>query len=209
MLVVGLTGGIGSGKSTVSAMLADRGAVVIDTDVIAREVVAPGTPGYTAVVDRFGPSVVRPGGELDRSALARHVFSDEQALADLNAIVHPAVRASVGERLARLQETDHLVVLVVPLLVEVGVGAYDVSGVLVVDCAEEVAVARLVGARGMDEADARRRLATQASRSERLAAADFVVENDGSLEQLEAEVGRAWEWMRGLRDGPPRAQSCS
>jgi dephospho-CoA kinase len=178
-------------------MLARRGAVIVDTDHIAREVVEPGTPAYQAVVDRFGPQVVRADGSLDRKALADLVFEDPEALAALNRIVHPAVRAVVAERVAAEAATDHVVVLVVPLLVESG-GAYDVAGVIVVDCAQEVAVTRLVG-RGMDEADARRRLAAQTTRARRLANADFVIVNDGSLEDLEAEVDAAWTWITGLR----------
>ncbi len=177
-------------------MLADRGAVIIDTDEIAREVVEPGTAGHAAVVERFGPSIVQADGALDRAALARLVFSDAEALTDLNAIVHPAVRAAVIERLAELSGSDRVVVLVVPLLVESG--AYQVDGVIVVDCSEDLAVSRLVNSRGMEEADARRRLAAQATRAERLTAADFVIHNDGSWEQLEAEVGRAWGWISGL-----------
>ncbi|MCA1690825.1 MAG: dephospho-CoA kinase [Acidimicrobiales bacterium] len=194
MYVVGLTGGIGSGKSTVSAMLARRGAAVVDTDVIARQVVEPPTPAYAAIVDRFGPGVVVAGGGLDRRALADLVFDDPQALADLNAIVHPAVRAEVAERLAAEQAGDSVVVLVVPLLVETGM-PYDVGVVIVVDCPEDVAVRRLVDARGMDEADVRRRLAAQASREERRARADLVIDNAGSLAELEAQVERAWAWL--------------
>lgn len=192
MLVVGLTGGIGSGKSTVSKMLADRGAVVVDTDVVAREVVAPGGPAHDAVVARFGRALV-----TDRRALARVVFSDPKALADLNAIVHPAVRQAVGRRLSELLGSAEVVVLAVPLLIETG-GFYDVDAVVVVDCPEDLAVSRLVERRGMDEADVRRRVAAQASRTERIEAADYVVPNDLSLEDLEAEVDAAWEWIRSL-----------
>ncbi len=179
-------------------MLAQRGAVVVDTDQIARQVVEPGTPAYSEVVARFGPEVVRADGTLDRKALADVVFEDRAALTDLNRIVHPAVRGVVAERLAEEADSDHVVVLVVPLLVESG--AYDVAGVIVVDCSEEVAVARLVEHRGMEEGDVRRRLAAQASRSRRLAAADFLIQNDGSLEDLEAEVDAAWTWITGLKD---------
>ena len=197
MLVVGLTGGIGAGKSAVAAMLAARGATIVDTDKIARQVVEPGTPAHAAVVARFGTAVLHPDGTLNRQALADLVFADPEALAALNAIVHPAVRAVVADRVAAEADTDHVVVLVVPLLVESG--AYHVAGVIVVDCAEDVAVARLVERRGMSEADARRRLAAQATRPRRLASADFVIQNDGSWEDLEAEVECAWTWITGLR----------
>ncbi|HVF14224.1 MAG TPA: dephospho-CoA kinase, partial [Acidimicrobiales bacterium] len=172
MLVVGLTGGIGSGKSTVSTLLAVRGALVVDTDVVARQVVAPGGPAHEALVARFGRELA-----ADRQALAGVVFSHPAALADLNAIVHPAVREEVGRRLDELRARGAaVVVLAVPLLVETG-RSYDVAGVVVVDCPEDVAVRRLVEQRAMDEADVRRRMTAQASREERLAAADFVIHN--------------------------------
>jgi dephospho-CoA kinase len=191
MLVVGLTGGIGSGKSTVAAGLAARGAVVVDADRLAREAVAVGTPGYQAVVDRFGEGVVAADGSLDRAGLADVVFDDPEALADLNAIVHPLVREAIDRRLAELEGSAAVVVLAIPLLVESG-RDYGQSAVIVVDCPEEVALHRLVDARGMDAADARRRMAAQASRPDRLAAADLVVDNSGSIEYLEAQVDRVW-----------------
>jgi len=197
MVVVGLTGGIGSGKSTVSEMLAARGAVVVDADVLARRVVEPGGPAYTGVVERFGPSVVRPDRTLDRAALADVVFSDAGALADLNALTHPPVKALIAERLAAEAPGDAVVVLVVPLLAESG--QYPTAGVIVVDCPEEVAVGRLVEHRGMTAADARRRLAAQASRSQRLALADHVIANGGSLADLASAVDRAWDWIESLR----------
>ncbi|MDP8938098.1 MAG: dephospho-CoA kinase [Actinomycetota bacterium] len=197
MLVVGLTGGIGSGKSTVSNMLAARGAVVVDADVLARQVVEPGGPAYAGVVERFGPAVVRPDGTLNRPALADIVFSDPDALADLNALTHPAVKALIAERLAEEAAGDSVVVLVVPLLLESG--RYPTAGIMVVDCPEDVAVRRLVEHRGMTEDAARRRLAAQASRAERLTAADHVIVNDGSLADLVPAVDRAWEWIEALR----------
>ncbi len=197
MLVVGLTGGIGSGKSTVSAMLAARGAVVVDADVLARQVVEPGGAAYAGVVERFGPDVVRPDGTLDRPALAELVFSDPAALADLNALTHPAVKALIAERLSAEASTDAVVVLVIPLLAESG--RYPTAGVIVVDCPEDVAVRRLVERRGMTDHAARLRVAAQASRADRLAIADVVVRNDGSLEDLAAEVARAWAWIEGLK----------
>jgi dephospho-CoA kinase len=196
VLLVGLTGGIGSGKSTVSAMLAERGAVVIDADVIAREVVEPGQPAYAAVVERFGTDVVAPDGTLDRTAIAAIVFNDRDALKDLEAITHPAVGARMVELMQAQAETDNVVVLDVPLLVEKG--TYETAGTIVVDVDPEIAVRRLVEQRGMAEDDARRRMAAQVSREERLAKADFVLANDGTLEDLRAEVDRCWTWLSGL-----------
>lgn len=191
MLVAGLTGGIGSGKSTVAGLLAARGAVVVDADALARDVVAVGTPGHRAVVDRFGPGVLAPDGSLDRRVLAGVVFDDAAALADLNAIVHPAVRAAIGDRLADLEPTESVVILEIPLLVESG-RSYGASTVIVVDCPEEVALRRLVEGRGMDEADARRRMAAQVSRADRRAAADVVLDNSGSPAELERQVDELW-----------------
>ncbi len=202
MVVVGLTGGIGTGKSSVSALLADRGAVVIDGDAIVRELQAPGQPVLAAMVERFGAGVLRADGTLDRQAVADVVFSDPDALAELNAIVHPAVGEEILRRLAaasdgEVADGDRVVVLDVPLLVESG--RYDMAGLMVVDVDPEVAVARLVDHRGFTEADARARMANQASRTERLARPDLVIDNSGSLADLAAEVDRAWEWVQGLR----------
>jgi dephospho-CoA kinase len=191
MVVVGLTGGIGSGKSTVSAMLAGRGALIVDADLLARDAVAAGTPGLRAVADRFGAGVVAGDGSLDRAALAALVFDDPAALADLNAVVHPPVRAAIAARVAELAGTHAVVVLEIPLLVESG-RSYGESAVIVVDCAEEVALRRLTEGRGMDAGDARRRMAAQASRAERLAAADVVIDNSGSLAALESQVDALW-----------------
>lgn len=191
-----MTGGIGSGKSTVSAALAARGAVVIDADGVVRELQEPGQPVLAAMVERFGDGILQPDGSLDRQAVADLVFTDDQALADLNAIVHPAVGAEILERLAAEEGTDHVVVLDVPLLVENE--AFEVDAVVVVDTDPEVAVARLVGQRGFSEADARARIGRQASREQRLARADFVVPNDGDRADLDARIGRCWEWIEGL-----------
>ena len=194
--MAGLTGGIGSGKSTVAALLAARGAVVVDADRLAREAVVAGSPGHQAVVDRFGPAVVGPDGSLDRRALAAVVFDDPEALADLNAIVHPAVRSAIADRLVELGRTDEVVVLEIPLLVESG-RSYGASTVIVVDCPEEVALRRLVENRGMDEADARRRMAAQVSRADRVAAADVVIDNSGSRADLERQVEEVWRRLVG------------
>ena len=189
--MIGLTGGIGAGKSTVAALLAEHGAVAIDTDRLAREVVEPEGAAYGAVVRRFGPAVLNDHGRIDRGRLADVAFADPAARADLNAIVHPAVEAEVRGRLRALEGRANVVVLEVPLLVEAG-WAPLVSTVVVVDCPEDVAVHRLVEGRGMDEADARRRVAAQASREVRLAAADFVIANDGTREDLRRRVAELW-----------------
>ncbi|GAA4529661.1 dephospho-CoA kinase [Nonomuraea ferruginea] len=190
MLKIGLTGGIGSGKSEVSKRLSARGAVVIDADKIAREVVEPGTPGLARVVATFGEEVLRPDGSLDREKLGSIVFADQEKLAALNAIVHPLV----GERVALLQSEapdDAIVVYDVPLLAENGLaGMYDL--VIVVDAADEVRIARLADHRGMAEHDAKARIAAQASREDRLAVADVVIPNEGSLDDLDARAGEVW-----------------
>jgi dephospho-CoA kinase len=195
---VGLTGGIGSGKSTVSALLAARGAVVVDADAITREVQGPGSPVVAAMVERFGSGIVDDGGALVRQAVADIVFNDPEALKDLNQIVHPAVTARMAERLAELAGTDELVILDIPLLVEGG--REGLVGIIVVDVDPEVAVSRLVEHRGMREDDARARMARQASREERLARADIVIDNSGSPADLEAEVDRAWPKIVALGD---------
>ncbi|MBB4915751.1 dephospho-CoA kinase [Streptosporangium saharense] len=190
MLKVGLTGGIGSGKSEVSRRLAARGAVVIDADRIAREVVEPGTEGLERIVALFGPEILREDGSLDRGKLGSIVFADSEKLASLNAIVHPLVAARVAELQSQADE-DAIVVYDVPLLVENNLAPmYDV--VIVVDAADETRVGRLVRLRGMTEADVRTRLAAQASREERLRAADIVVPNEGPLEELEGRVDALW-----------------
>lgn len=195
MVVVGLTGGIGSGKSTVAALLAQRGAVVVDTDVVARAALEADGAAYGAVVARFGPAVVTAGGAVDRSRLAAVVFADPAARADLEAIVHPVVRAGVAERVAAEAGTGRVVVVEIPLLAESPASRVGLDAVVVVDCPEEVAVARLVAHRGMTEADARARVAAQASRAERRTIADYVVHNAGDRAALAAEVDRCWAWI--------------
>jgi dephospho-CoA kinase len=197
VLVVGLTGGIGSGKSTVSALLAAKGAVVVDADAVVHELQRPGTAVFEAMVDRFGNGIVAADGSLDRSAVADIVFNDQDALADLNGIVHPAVGAEIVRRMDELSTTDAVVVLDVPLMVESARG-YPVAGLIVVDVDPEVAVRRLVEQRGMREDDARARIVRQASREERRARADVVIENSGSLDDLAAQVDRAWRWIEAL-----------
>jgi dephospho-CoA kinase len=206
VLVVGLTGGIGSGKSTVSALLAAKGAVVVDADAVTREVQRPGTPVFQAMVERFGPGIVAEDGTLDRAAVADIVFADPEALADLSKIVHPAVGAEIAERMASLAETDEIVVLDVPLLVESKRG-YPVAALIVVDVDPEVAVRRLVELRDMREDDVRAPMARQATRDERLARADRVVDNSGSREDLERQVDEVWDWIAALRSGVPQSES--
>ena len=196
MLVVGLTGGIGSGKSSVSALLAARGAVIIDADAIVHEVQAPGGLAFQPIVERFGPGIVTADGTLDRPAIAAIVFNDPAALADLNAITHPIVGQVIFDRMAAQAETQNVVVLDVPLLVESG--RDNTAGVIVVDCPVEVAVARAVARGPATEADVRTRIAAQATREERLAKADFVIDNSGDRAHLEAEVARAWAWVQSL-----------
>lgn len=191
MLLIGLTGGIGSGKSTVSALLAERGAVIVDADAITRELQQAGTPVFRAMVERFGAGIVGADGELDRQAVADIVFNDPEALADLGRIVHPEVGAEIARRMEAEAATDHVVVLDVPLLVESG--RDDLAALVVVDVDPEVALRRLVDQRGMREDDARSRMARQASREERLAKADHVLDNSGSLEQLERQVDELWD----------------
>jgi dephospho-CoA kinase len=196
VLLVGLTGGIGAGKSTVSAALAQRGATVVDADLITREVQAPGTPVFQAMVDRFGPGIVAADGSLDRQAVADIVFTDTEALADLNALVHPAVGAEIARRLGEATEADGVVVLDVPLLVESG--RDDMAATIVVDADPEVAVSRLVAQRGFTEADARARIARQASRQDRLDRADFVIHNDGDRAALAPQIEACWAWIHDL-----------
>lgn len=190
MLLVGLTGGIGSGKSTVASMLGDRGAVILDADVYARMALERGTPAYERVVGRFGPSIVDPGGELDRAKLASVVFRDPDSLRDLEAIVHPEVRRMTTDAVEASSGTNEIVVLVNPLLIEMG--DHERCDVLVVVSAgPETRIARLT-ARGMQEADARARLAVQTPLEQKVALADVVVNNEGSLEELERQVDELW-----------------
>ncbi|MFJ5687786.1 dephospho-CoA kinase [Streptomyces sp. NPDC093099] len=193
MLRLGLTGGIGSGKSEVSRLLTSYGAVLIDSDRIAREVVEPGTPGLAAVVAEFGPGVLTPDGALDRTKLGAIVFGDPDRLRALNAIVHPLVRARSAE-LETAAGPDSIVVHDVPLLVENGMEAlYDL--VVVVDASPETQLDRLVRLRGMAESEARKRMEAQAGRERRRAAADVVIDNDGPLEELEPQVRRVWQTL--------------
>ncbi len=194
MLRVGLTGGIGAGKSEVSLRLAAQGAVVIDADAIAREVVAPGTDGLAEVTQEFGPEVLRPDGELDRPRLGDIVFADPQLRGKLNAIIHPRV----GARMAELEQgagPGAIVVHDVPLIAENGLAdAYDL--VVVVDVPPRIQIERLVRHRGMTREQARARMAAQASREQRLAIAGIVIDNSGSLAELDRQVGDLWAELR-------------
>ena len=204
MILVGLTGGIGSGKSTVSAALAERGALIVDADAIAREVQAPGSPVLAKLAERFGSDVLQADGALDRPALASIVFSDPDALKDLNAIVHPAIGAETNRRVLAARDTDRVVVLDIPLLTENP--RPGLQGIVVVDVPEDTQVERLVRFRGFDEADARARIAKQATREQRLATASFVVDNSGDLDALAPQLDALWQWLTALPQLPPDFQ---
>lgn len=200
MLRVGLTGGIGAGKSEVSRRLAAQGAVIIDADAAARDVVAPGTPGLTEVIEAFGPGVLLPDGTLDRARLGGLVFADPEQRARLNEIIHPRVGARMSE-LEQAADPTAIVVHDVPLITENGLAsAYDV--VVVVDVPPRTQIDRLVKQRGMTRDQAKARIAAQATREQRLAIADMVVDNSGSLTELDRQVGDLWAELR--RRAAPR-----
>jgi len=201
--LVALTGGIGSGKSTVSAVLAARGAVIVDADAIVKELQRAGTPLLERLAERFGPDLIRADGELDRPALAAIAFHDDQALQDLNDIVHPAVREEITRRIDAEAQTDRVVVLDTPLL-NVKPGR-DFAAVVVVDVPTDVAVERLVTFRAMEEDDARARIAKQIGREERVAAADRVIDNAGDLAHLEGQIDDLWAWLQTLPASEPAA----
>jgi dephospho-CoA kinase len=202
MLIVGLTGGIGAGKSEVTGLFASYGAMVVDADLIAREVVAPGTEGLAAVAEEFGPDVLRADGTLDRPKLGALVFADEDRRRALNAIVHPLV----ARRSAELQQAagpDAIVVHDVPLLTENGLAPrYDL--VVVVDASPATQLERLLRLRGMTEDEARARMSAQATREQRLAVADLVIDNDGPLDALEPQVRQVWQRLRERADQQSR-----
>lgn len=189
MLRVALTGGIGSGKSLVAAELAARGAVIIDADVLAREVVEPGTPALAAIIDKFGPQIMRDG-KLDRSQLGAIVFADPDARRDLERIVHPAVRARAAE-LELAADPDAVVVHVIPLLVETG-QQEDFDVVVTIDVDHETQIQRLIARNGFSRAEAAARVDAQASSEERRTAADVVVDNNGNLDDLREQIAALW-----------------
>lgn len=199
--VIGLTGGVASGKSTVAAMLRALGAVVLDADAIVRELQQPGTPVFRAIVEAFGPGVVRADGTLDRAALGRRVFADPEARRRLNAIVHPAVRERLHQEVDRLQRRlppDAVIVLDIPLLLDTAPReAYPLEGVIVVVADDATQVARLRARDGLDEAAARQRLAAQRPVREKAAEADWVIDNSGSLEETRRQVEALWRRLTG------------
>ena len=201
MKLIGLTGGIGAGKSTVSAALAARGAVIVDADAITKELQQPGTEVFARMLADLGDGILAADGTLDRQGLAAIVFNDKEKLQKLQAIVWPAVAAETLARIEAQKGTDNVVVLDIPMLTVKG--RYGMAGILVVDTPVEVAVQRLVEHRAMPEDDARARIANQPSREERKALADFVVDNGGSPEDLEPQIDAAWSWIRSLPDWAP------
>ncbi|MDP2292735.1 MAG: dephospho-CoA kinase [Actinomycetota bacterium] len=200
MILVGLTGGIGSGKSTVSAALAARGAVIVDADQVVRDVQQPGSPVLAKLAERFGDEVIAADGSLDRAALAGIAFADPDALKALNAIVHPAVGAEMNRQVMAELGTEKVVVMDIPLLTENP--RKELQGKIVVDVPVEVQVQRLVQFRGFDEADARARIERQSTREQRLEGADFVIDNSGDLDALEPQIDRLWEWLQTLPQLP-------
>jgi dephospho-CoA kinase len=202
VLAVGLTGGIGSGKSTVAELFVTRGAVLIDADRIAREVVAPGGPAYQPLLDRFGPGILAPDATIDRAALAAIAFADADSLAALNAITHPAIGLVMAQRRGAEEGGDHVVVLDVPLLKPAHRDDLSLQAVVVVDCPVDIAVARLVDQRGFSRPDAEARIAAQVSREERREGADFVIDNSGDRDRLVVEVQKVWEALLSWAPGP-------
>jgi len=200
VILVGLTGGIGSGKSTVSAMLAEHGAVIVDADQIARDIQAPGSPVLDAMAERFGQDIIGDDGALDRAAVAKIVFNDEAALKDLNGIVHPAMQSEIQRQIDEHRATDRVVVLDFPLLGENP--RKGLAATIVVDIPVDVAVQRLVEQRSMDEVDARARINSQLSREERLATATHVIDNGGDRDALLLQVEALWAQLLAL---PPHA----
>jgi len=205
MLLVALTGGIGAGKSAVSSRLAERGAVIVDADGIVRELQVPGAPLLTALAARFGEHILLADGSLDRAGLAAIAFKDDESVAALNAIMHPAVRAEIRRRIDAEAATDRVVVLDTPLMTETVTKGLVFAAVIVVDTPIEIAVERLVAQRGMSAEDAMARISKQISREERVAGADIVIDNGGDVADLDAEVGALWDRLQGLRDAGPAA----
>lgn len=202
MILVALTGGIGSGKSSVSERLAAKGATVVDADAITRDLQQPGTEVVAAMAEAFGADVLLPDGNLDRPAVAARVFGDPEALKRLNRIVHPAVNDEMRRQSIEAGERGELVIQDIPLLAESPAKRPQYSGVVVVDVDPELAVERLVRHRGMSEEDARARMARQADRQLRLGLAGFVVDNSGTVADLDTTVAEAWAWITSCPDVP-------
>ena len=200
MILVGLTGGIGSGKSTVSSLLEGRGAIIIDADAIVREVQLPGSPVLAELVAKFGPEVLAADGSLDRQAVANIVFTDPDALKALNAIVHPAVGKEMNQRMIAQRSTNNVVILDIPLLTENP--REGLQGKIVVDVPVEVQVERLIKFRDFEETDARARISRQATREQRLLTADFVIDNSHDLESLIPQIDKVWDWLVSLPQLP-------
>jgi dephospho-CoA kinase len=195
MLAVGLTGGIGSGKSAVADLLVERGAVLIDADQVARDVVAPGGPAYQPLLDRFGPEILAADGTIDRKALAAVAFASEESRLALNAITHPAIGIAMIEARDALEDSDDVVVLAIPLLTAVHRDTVKLHEVVVVDTPTDVALERLLSQRGFDRADAEARIRSQISREERIKEADYVLDNSGDRAALAVEVAKLWDWL--------------
>jgi dephospho-CoA kinase len=201
-LRIGLTGGIGSGKTVVASLLRELGAAIVDADAIAREVVAPGGPAYDGVVRMFGQGVVRADGTLDRKAMAERVFTDAAARRQLNALTHPHIRRRMAEKVARLASAPGVEVIVfdIPLLLETTDGRdLGLEGIVVVDADDDVRVARLVARDGLSEADARRRLAAQMVLRDKVTRADWVIDNNASLSETREQVRTLWETLQERR----------
>lgn len=193
MLAVAITGGIGAGKSALAELYVERGASLVDSDVIAREVVEPGTATLAALVERFGDVILTPEGALDRQRLADLAFVDTESVAALNAIVHPAIGAEMAARREAVRAAEGICLFAIPLLTPDHTNVLDLQRIVVVDCPIDVAIERLVAYRGFSPADAAARIASQMSREERIELADYVVLNDGDLPALEAQADELWE----------------
>ncbi|MEX0847925.1 MAG: dephospho-CoA kinase [Ilumatobacteraceae bacterium] len=201
MILVGLTGGIGSGKTTVGRLLAERGAVIVDADEIVRDVQQPGSPVLAQLAERFGADVLAADGSLDRAALAAVAFADKDAVAALNSIVHPAVGAEINRRVLARRGSSDVVVMDIPLLTENPRAG--LQAIIVVDVPTETQVRRLVEGRGFAEDDARARIARQATREQRLATATHIIDNSGDTDHLMPQVAHLWDELSSLPQLPP------
>ena len=197
MILIGLTGGIGCGKSEVSRLLENRGAVIVDADLIVRELQQPGAEIFLSMVEMFGDKVVAADGSLDRAAVANEVFKDAETLGKLNLLIHPVVRRVMNERVESYRNTDEVVVLDIPLLVENPREGLD--GILVVDLDPQIAIDRIVDQRKMSIDDAKARVSRQSSREQRLAIANHVIDNSGDRDALAKQVEIAWSWITSLK----------